>query len=256
MYDKDYKGSIKGAAKTLGEILWGKLNVSQRDIQHLEALYDGEVTINDLAFGAFIEKLKELQLYDRSLIILTSDHGEEFYEHNGVMHGRTLYEEQIHIPLIMRLPHHLPAGTKKSSMVRIIDIMPTILDLLNLSIPSQCQGESLLPLVRDEMESLIDNIYSEQDFSRRVLQSVRGRRWKLIFYPKTASLELFDLEKDPEEMHNIAAKYPEIANSLMQKLKRWHQEQIERRVGLRRPEVKRLSKETIKQLKALGYLNN
>ncbi len=255
MYDKNYQGSIQGLSRTLCGIDEGKIKVTLRDIQHLEALYNGEVTLNDLAFKKLIEKLKELKLYDRTLIIFTSDHGEEFWEHQGVKHGDTLYEEQIHVPLIMRAPSHFPAGLKITPMIRLMDVMPTILDLLNLPIPSQCQGESLFPLVRGEIKSLIDEMYFEEDLDGAMSQSVRGRRWKLISYPKTAYFELFNLEKDPGERHNVASKYPEIANSLMEKIKRWHQEQIERRAGLRRPEVKRLSEETIKQLKALGYLN-
>lgn len=255
MYDSDYKGSINGSVKTIQQILGGKLKVSQRDIQHLESLYDGEITLNDLAFGELIERLKKLQLYDSTLIIFTSDHGEEFYEHQGLKHGLTLYDEQIRIPLIMRLPSHFPAGIRISPTVRLIDIMPTILELLNLSTIDQCQGKSLIPLITGEVKSLIEEIYLEEDLDGAVLQSVRGKRWKLISYPKTGFLELFDLDQDPKEIHNLAAQYPELTNSLMEMVRRWHQEQIEKRAGLHRPEIKKLSEETIKQLKALGYLN-
>jgi len=255
MYDKDYQGSIDGSVKTLDKIMEGKIKVSQRDIQHLEALYNSEVTINDLAFGELLEKLKELQINDRTLIIFTSDHGEEFWEHQGVKHALTLYEEQIHIPLIIRYPPHLPSAKRISSLVRTIDIMPTILELLSLPPPPQCQGESLIPLIKDLRQYLIDEVYSEEDFGDKMLQSIRRKKWKLIFYPKTRALELFNLLKDPGEMHNVVDEYPELTSSLLQKIKLWHQEQIEQRAGLHRPQATELSEETIRQLKALGYLN-
>jgi len=255
MYEKDYKGSIDGSSETMGQIQRGEIKVTPRDIQHLEALYDGEISLNDAAFGELIKKLKELQIYDRSLIIFTSDHGEEFYEHKGLKHGLTLYEEQINIPLIMKCAPHFPAGKKISSMARIIDIMPTILELVNITIPQQCQGSSLLPLINGEVKSLTDEIYSEEDYDERVLQSIRGGKWKLISYSKTGSLELFNLLKDPKEQHNLAADYPKLTASLMEKIKSWHQEQLDRRAGLPKAKAKKLSPETIKQLKALGYLN-
>jgi arylsulfatase A-like enzyme len=255
MYDNNYQGSINGLSSTLCDIEEGKIKVAPRDIQHLEALYDAEITLNDEAFGELIEKLKELQLYNRTLVLFTSDHGEEFYEHHGVKHGDTLYEEQVHIPIIIRDPFHFPSEHRIGSMVGIIDIMPTILRLLNISVPAQCEGKSLIPLIRDEKNFFVADLFFEEDLDGKIIQAVRRKQWKLIFYPKTDKLELFNLEKDAEEKHNVASEYPELASSLYEEMKHWHQKQIEQRAGLLRPKVHKLSEETIRQLKALGYLN-
>lgn len=254
MYDKNYQGSIHGSSRTLCDIDEGKIKVTPRDIQHLEALYDGEITLNDEAFGELIEKLKELQLYNRTLVLFTSDHGEEFYEHQGVKHGDTLYEEQIHIPIIIRDPFHFPSEQRIGSMVGTIDIMPTILRLLNISVPAECEGKSLIPLIKDEKNFFIDNLFFEEDLDGIIIQAIRRKQWKLIFYPKTNKLVLFNLEKDAEEKHDMATEYPELASSLYEEMKHWHQKQIEKRTGLLRPKVQKLSEETIKQLRALGYL--
>jgi arylsulfatase A-like enzyme len=254
MYDDNYGGSINGSVRTLEDILFGNIKVKPRDIQHLNALYKAEVTINDSAFGKFVEKLKELKLYDKTLIIITADHGEEFWEHKGVKHALTLYDEVIHIPLIMKLPFKIPAGLKINSLVRIIDVMPTILKLLHFTPPQQCQGKSLLHLINDNKQHITEEIYSEEDFGDKVMQSIRKADWKLIYYPKTRLIELFNLKKDPKEQSNLAIHYPELTQSLLKNINLWHQKQIKRRVGLHRTRAKKLSEETIKQLKALGYL--
>jgi arylsulfatase A-like enzyme len=254
MYDKNYQGSIHGSSRTLCDIDEGKIKVTPRDIQHLKALYDGEITLNDEAFGELIEKLKELKLYNRTLVLFTSDHGEEFYEHHGVKHGDTLYEEQVHIPIIIRDPFHFPSEHRIGSMVGTIDIMPTILRSLNISVPAQCEGKSLIPLIKDEKNFFVANLFFEEDLDGIVIQAIRRKQWKLIFYPKTDKLELFNLEKDANEEHNVASEYPELSSSLYEEMKHWHQKQIEQRTGLLRPKVQKLSEETIKQLRALGYL--
>jgi arylsulfatase A-like enzyme len=254
MYDDNYAGSINGSVRTLEDILFGNIKVKPRDIQHLNALYKGEVTINDSAFGKFVEKLKELKLYDRTLIIFTADHGEEFWEHKGVKHALTLYDEVIHIPLMMRLPWNIPAGLKINSPVRTIDVMPTILKLLHFNPPQQCQGKSLIPLIKNKKQHEAKEIYCEEDFGDKVMQSIRKADWKLIYYPKTGLVELFNIKKDHKEQNNLATHYPELIQSLLKKINLWHQQQIKRRKGLHRTRAKKLSEETIKQLKALGYL--
>ena len=95
-------------------------------------LYDGEIACTDMHFGRLINELKTLGLYDNTIIIFLSDHGEEFREHGGDYHGKTLYEEQLRVPLLIKLPHSARAGERRNDLIEMVDVAPTILDLVGM----------------------------------------------------------------------------------------------------------------------------
>ena len=111
-WDKPYTGPIKPTQSgvQLGLIKAGKLKVNETDKAYLEALHDAEITQSDAAFAMFIADLKTLGIYDKSAVIVVSDHGDQFYEHGSVGHGDTVYQELTHIPLIIRAPGLFPTG--------------------------------------------------------------------------------------------------------------------------------------------------
>ncbi|PYX36421.1 MAG: hypothetical protein DMG81_16040, partial [Acidobacteria bacterium] len=109
--------------------------------------YDGEVAYADASLGKLFAYLKQHGLYDRSLIMLMSDHGESLGAHGEAMHGIFLYDETIHVPLLFKLPSALLAGRRVSTRVRLIDVAPTLLSMLSLPLPPTFQGESLVPLM-------------------------------------------------------------------------------------------------------------
>jgi arylsulfatase A-like enzyme len=123
-------------------------SMSSRDLQHTLALYDGEIAWTDSIVGRIRAQLDRRGLLDETVIALTSDHGTEFFDHGLKGHRRTLYDEVLHTPLILRYPRSIPAGRRVSALSRGIDLGATLLELAGLPFPDDIMGQSLMPLVR------------------------------------------------------------------------------------------------------------
>lgn len=182
----------------------------------MNRLYDGEVAYLDAHVGHLIRALKEWGLYDEALIVLTSDHGEEFNEHGGFSHGETLYREQIAVPLVVKYPGSAHRGLVDDAPARLLDVAPTVLDTIGLSVPTTMQGLSLLP---GAGVPRADYVFAETDRWGCVVWSIQDGRHKLVVanegnpraLPPTA---LFDLQADPGERYDILADEPDIARRL------------------------------------------
>ncbi len=120
--------------------------VSDRDLEHLRALYTGDLAASDAAIGVLLDDLDALGVADETLVVAVADHGDEFFEHGGIGHRRTLYEEVLRVPLILRLPGRLPAGARSATPVSVADVAPTALALLGLD-AGEVGGFSLLPVL-------------------------------------------------------------------------------------------------------------
>jgi arylsulfatase A-like enzyme/MFS family permease len=206
--------------------------------------YDGDISYLDEHIGKLLAYLDALHLDQNTLVILTADHGEEFLEHNKVGHGNHLYDESIRIPLIFYIPGKNKKPSIVSQQVRSIDIMPTILELLNIPISSPIQGRSLMPLIK--------GIRAEEEYAFGGQGSfVRCSRWKLIFNRETTSYELYDLQQDSAEQHNLIDTEPEVAAQLKAKL----HDHIKESMKYRFSSSKVIFSEEIKnRLKTLGYI--
>ncbi len=177
--------------------------------------------------GRILDYLEHQGLADNTIVIYTSDQGFYLGDH-GWFDKRWMYEESLTCPLMMRWPAQVQSGTQIGELVQNIDFAPTFTDLANVSIPAEMQGESLLPLLRGEhpadwRESIYYRYYespSEHIVPRHF--GVRTERYKLIRYFEIDEWELFDLEKDPREMHNVYAdpEYQEIGFKLKKELQR------------------------------------
>ncbi|MBV8199753.1 MAG: sulfatase [Acidobacteria bacterium] len=178
------------------------------EVEHLRALYDGEVHAADRAFGTFLDLLKFFGLYDRSMIVLLSDHGEEFYEHGGFDHGRTLYDELLRVPLIVKFPHSQQAGTRVAAPVSLLDVAPTIAALAGAA----AAGFDGMPLQRsgrgaDGAGGRQRAIVAETKAVPVDLRAVRNGSLKCIenvgridrFSRPAPAWELFDVAADPGE---------------------------------------------------------
>ncbi|MHC4445908.1 MAG: sulfatase-like hydrolase/transferase [Planctomycetota bacterium] len=215
-------------------------------------VYDGEVAYLDQHLGEFFSWLKAENLYNETMIILTADHGEEFFEHGGWWHGSTLYEEQIHVPLIIKFPGGLRAGSVDDHLARSLDIAPTILDIVGLEIPAAMQGVSLLI---DEEVSRPSQVFSEEDFEGNVLQSMRGLDWKYIqaspdnrrSLPPT---QLFQLEADPNEQDNLINTEPGQARRFAEQLESIQRYAVGQAVEREETNLDKLTEE---RLRNLGY---
>ncbi|MBU0493082.1 MAG: sulfatase-like hydrolase/transferase [Chloroflexi bacterium] len=179
-------------------------------------LYDGEIVYFDEHLGKLLATLKRLDLYDRALIVFTSDHGEEFYEHQGWTHSRTLYQEITAVPLIVKYPGNVHAGTIDEGLARTLDIAPTILDVAGIEQPAVMRGVSLrLP---PDSPARPQTSYAETFWMTGVM-SVRDSRFKLVEVVDgdlrgRAPTQLYDLLADPGETTNVAAMYPDVVAQL------------------------------------------
>jgi len=142
MFDPDYQGSVTGANFMHSKAI--RRGMPQRDLQHVLALYDGEVRWVDDHVAKILAALDEIGVSDRTAVIVTADHGDEFFEHGGKGHQRTLYREVVHVPLIMRVPGIEP-GRVVQDPVSLVDVMPTVLDLTGAHTPPGIDGASLTP---------------------------------------------------------------------------------------------------------------
>lgn len=269
----------EGAAFTdidLGQLRFNHENryksVSAALKQNIIDLYDAEIRYTDESMiKPLLDKLKKLNLYDNTMIILTSDHGEEFFEHNSWQHLHSLYNETIKIPLIIKFFNSEHAGKRIKKFARIIDIMPTILDELGIGSWNQkIDGESLLELLSAKKQEKNERIFISELASNVMKKHVPKKvainldKQKLIlnsdfkpedlayFFsppPELERMEVFDLDADPDELKNIARKDPQLARALSNFLNTFNKQK--RKVA---PEEAKLNKELREQLKALGYI--
>ncbi|MBM3290578.1 MAG: sulfatase, partial [Candidatus Hydrogenedentes bacterium] len=182
--------------------------------EKLQRAYIGEIEYLDRYIGTLIEGLKQRGLYDDSLIVFTSDHGEEFHEHGGWWHGLSLYDEQIGIPLMFKLPQNQQAGIECNYLARHVDLGPTVLQFAGAdpqeAADAKMQGEPLFTkdLAAGPQDVSGGYIYSHLDFESIRLRAVRTPLFKMIQSNenkrKYAPVELYDLAADPGETKNLA----------------------------------------------------
>jgi arylsulfatase A-like enzyme len=201
------------------------------ELAYIRALYDGGVAACDRALGDLLAELTRLGIAEQTLVVVTSDHGEDLGDRvppRPGNHGHALYDEQLRVPLILRDPTRRFEVRRVSAQVRLVDVMPTVLDLLGLPAAAGREGRSLLPLLRgDEEEPRLawSEIPHHALIDEGVRWAVRTGSHKLIVTPPAqrgrgeARLELYDLETDAGERSNLAASDPQRRAELMQQLR-------------------------------------
>jgi arylsulfatase A-like enzyme len=194
----EYDGWLDGS--NYGE-LTKKTERDPRDIARLIALYDAEVRFTDRHVALLLDRLRKAGRLDDTLVVLVSDHGEEFFEHGHYGHNRTLFEEVVRVPLILRYPRALPRGARLRDLASLADVAPTILALCRLPRPrGPCAmwGRSLLPALDgelDERDAPLDLRLLRED---NPLRGMRGPAHK--FVQDAGTLDVFDLARDPREL--------------------------------------------------------
>jgi arylsulfatase A-like enzyme len=244
-FDPDYTGTIDGTDVWLDDRI--NPDMDARDLEHLIALYDGEILWTDKHLAKVFEHLEESGLMENTVVVIVGDHGEEFFEHGGKGHRVTLYNEVIHVPLIMKVPR-FKAPRTISTGVSVVDIMPTLLELLEVPGPSGMEGKSLIPLIDNESGTLHDAIYSQ--LSSDIAAIIEGD-WKYIYNIWDRTSELYNLKTDFAERHNVHGENRELAISLHQKMWNWITTKLK---GKRSAPEAQIDEETLQQLKSLGYI--
>jgi len=205
-WDKPYTGPIKPVQSgvQLGLIKGGKLKITDNDKKYLEALHDAEISQSDAAFAAFIADLKKMDIYDKSALIVVSDHGDQFYEHGSVGHGDTVYQELVHVPLMIRAPGVFPAGKVVHSDVEVMDLYATMLDLAGIKPTPAAEGTSLAPLARDEVGQ---SPRAALTVDGQVSRGLKVQRYRMV-HRGPGRIELYDEYDDPREQKDVAADHP------------------------------------------------
>jgi len=219
LYDPEYDGPIDGT-QIAREPLFSN-PPSERDIQHIIALYDGEVKQTDNDLGELLRVLKDKGVLDNSIVIILGDHGDQFYEHGHTSH-HGVYEELIHIPLAVSIPDAQAKGKIIDSLVSQVDILPTILDYIQVPIPEQCQGKSFKPLIEGQTEPVNKFIFAEYTGGAAPdSYVVRSTRYKCC---REAGGEPFayDLAEDPgEQKRMVLDGFPKEIKTLKENLHRF-----------------------------------
>ncbi len=186
-----------------------KVVFNAADKQFLKDLYDAEVSYHDHYLGVFIDRLKKLGLYEDTIFVITSDHGEEFDEHGSWGHGHTVYQDLLWVPYIVRFPGVVPAGKRVSQAVSTMTIFPTVVEAAGVTVPGTVEDHSVLPWLMGAPPPALPVAFSDFLDDRRV---IRAGRYKLIL--RGTNETMFDLGADPEEQHEldrgkipIAARY-------------------------------------------------
>jgi arylsulfatase A-like enzyme len=209
-YTGKYTGSKAEQGKLREEALAkGSLNLSDEDVAFWRAIYDEKINDMDMEFKKFMDQAKEMNALDNTIVIVMSDHGTEFYEHGTIDHGATLYSELVNVLLAIHQPGQTE-GKKINQLVSTFDLLPTVLDLLNITnpVPNQIKGISLTPSLSGQ--NVAHNVFSETDYRlytfKRSLTTVDG--WKFILTLDSGKKELYDLNNDPNELVNLISKNP------------------------------------------------
>jgi choline-sulfatase len=269
MYDSEpYSGQVKNRRTHLmleeAKKNPKKYTFTERDKEHIEALHDGEISYHDEYFGKFLVKLRELGLDENTLVVVTSDHGEEFQEHGSWGHGHSVYQELLAVPLMFRWPGVIPANTRIGPVVSTMDIGPTVLEASGVPIPEQFEGRSLLGFMRGDWPPGPYVAFSDFLDHRRV---IRGGDWKMIIRGNLSHV-IFDLGNDYWEKQELDGSKQPVAERYLRTLHgqflgaqdrgRWlaasPSSSAKKKPGLTE-EKQEMTPELCRQLVALGYIS-
>ena len=198
LFAGEYGGSVSGEDFFFDPAIHADMPAADRE--HLLDLYDGEIRWTDHHIGLILAALEERGLLENTVVALTADHGTEFFEHGGKAHRMTLFEEVLRVPLVLRYPAAIPAGTRVRSLARTVDIAPTLLELADLAPLAPAGGRSLLPAMQgggDPGVAAVSELFSVG----RAMRSVRTERWKFIDDMGRGTFAWYDLAADPRELH-------------------------------------------------------
>ncbi len=216
MYDPNYDGSVDGGMDTIHYIFAHNTgDLTDADVNHLRALYDGEISFTDQQVGRLMDKVDQLGLRNNTIVVITGDHGESLGVNGHWFHGAFLNYPDIHVPLIIRFPPAIPANHSISTPVESIDIMPTLLDMLGVPAPAQVQGSNLLPLINGQAPN--DPVAVTMMDNLNVL-SITNSQYQLIWHRDKSTYELYDYHADPNELNDLSANQPDVVAQLMARL--------------------------------------
>ncbi|HPN17458.1 MAG TPA: sulfatase, partial [Candidatus Aminicenantes bacterium] len=216
-------------------------------------LYDGEIAYMDHHFGRIIDRLRETKVLDKTLIVIAGDHGEALGDKGELDHGIFIYDVTMKVPLIFYGPKVLPAGRVSASRVRLIDVMPSILEMAGIPANKEIQGASLLPFIegkrKDDLSCYLESYYPLETYGWSQLLGFIDGDWKYIQAPRS---ELYNLKQDAREETNLFPQESKTAAALDKKLLAAIRDYSSKAEAGRR----KLSREEEERLRSLGYVGS
>lgn len=228
--------------------------LDEADLKYIIDLYDASIRWVDHYVAELLAYLQERDLLDRTIVVITSDHGEEFLERSRTGHGYSNFEEQIHVPLIVFHPDLTPGS--RSTLFRHIDVLPTLADALDMPVRREWLGESLWPVMKNgDDKTRLNTRLNFCECGHSDYRSIQSSRWKLIDNKAPRSTSLYNLEKDPDEKSEVGEENPKVKRTLSQLL-----QQIETLNKKLSPQfagdsvgTDELPEDLLNQLQELGY---
>ena len=262
LYDFGYEGKLDCAGGVVSLLRMQAMDLSPADLRYIKGSYKAEITFMDEYLEWMANKLHSTGLAGNTLVLFISDHGVELLEHGAVGHFWQVTEEVLHVPMIWSLPGKFPQGTYPTALAQLLDIPPTLLDIVGAHIPQEIQGRSLLPFfVAPENVALPVPAFGKVRKDHR--DSVIFGNWKLLKHERKAWKEylLYDLADDPGEQIDRWAQKLVVGKTLQQMLKmEWHEgrrrfQAYKDAAPAEEPvEKPKLSREALEDLQAMGYL--
>lgn len=246
----EYDGNALGTTEELLAVREGKVSYSEKSLAHVSNLYDAEIRQLDGELGRLFKHIRDSGLEATTVVVVTSDHGEEFMDHGGVLHGRTMYREVLQVPLLIRGPK-IPKNRRVEELAMLIDVVPTVLGCLGIDVLEAFDGVDLVKMLRAPSPEHKDRLaLASADHNNEkpdILRMMQNLRYKFCLNQLSNDRELYDLRTDPLERTNIAEDKPDLVEQFMQILDRVMAQKGE---GAQAPPR---TEEEMQRLKELGY---
>jgi len=252
-YDPDYTGDLDPRRFTKNPRIHAEMPA--RDLEHLVALYDGEIRFTDEILGRILNEVDAIGRLEQALVIVTADHGEEFFEHQGKGHRQTLFEEVVRVPLVIRLPGGMESGRIISAPARLVDLLPTVLARAGVAPPDYVQGRDLAA-TWEGRPAPPQSTLLELHGPKRSVYALRQSRRKLISLGN-GRYGFYDLDVSPPEQQSLPSDAPGLRDAV-QELERSIRESqsLARKIGVAKQGDRQLDPDLTRRLEALGYLDD
>jgi arylsulfatase A-like enzyme len=208
-----WRGRASVGARTLGRLEWAGRGRPPADLADLIGIYDAGIRHVDEWLGRLLDLLAARGILDDAVVVITSDHGEEFFEHGRTQHKQLYLAPNLHVPLLVLVPGRAPARVDET--VELVDVVPTVLELLGLPPYDGAMGRSLVPLMDGRSRDGAGVAYSEGVVYSRTLRSAVSGRWQLLYDIRTGRHRLYDVEADPDARADRSADEPAVARRLL-----------------------------------------